>query len=138
MPPGSAVRTAPLHTRWGLQSEALDILRAWFTRLRSRGHNTHYIPVLGTGRLARDFPGSVEGRPGLGIAIMAVCPEPDALGNLDPVARQAAHDGKVVQVPLDPVGLPLANAREEASHSRGEIEGVRRSWSANPTMSADE
>ena len=104
-----------LGTRWRLQSEALDILRAavvvaaftlsalfvfklqdvsrlflvilfvaqplvtlairavlqaWFTRLRQRGHNAHYMLVVGTGRLAGDFADRVESRAGLGIQVI--------------------------------------------------------------------
>jgi exopolysaccharide biosynthesis polyprenyl glycosylphosphotransferase len=104
-----------LRTRWQLQSEALDILRAtilvaaftlsalfifklddvsrlflvilfvaqplvtlairaalraWFTRLREQGHNTHYMLVVGTGRLARDFADRVEGQARLGIRVI--------------------------------------------------------------------
>jgi exopolysaccharide biosynthesis polyprenyl glycosylphosphotransferase len=46
------------------------ILRTWFTRLRSRGYNAHYMLVVGTGRLARDFADRVESRPGLGIRVI--------------------------------------------------------------------
>ena len=183
-----------LGTRWQLQSEALDILRAtilvaaftlsalfvfkqvdvsrlflvilfmaqplvtlairaalraWFTRLRHRGHNIHYMLVVGTGRLARDFADRVEGSPGLGIDVIghlavpgetpgdpgrpvlgtideigqifhtrvvdevAVCLEPAFLRYLDPIARLVADEGKTVRVPIDPLGLPLPNAREE-------------------------
>jgi len=45
-------------------------LRAWFTRLRHRGHNIHYMLVVGTGRLARDFADRVESRAGLGIVVI--------------------------------------------------------------------
>ncbi len=44
---------------------------------------------------------------------MAVCLEPAFLRYLDPVARLAADEGKAVRVPIDPIGLPLPNAREE-------------------------
>ncbi len=44
---------------------------------------------------------------------VAVCLEPGALHYLDPVARLVADEGKVVRVPIDPVGLPLPNALEE-------------------------
>jgi exopolysaccharide biosynthesis polyprenyl glycosylphosphotransferase len=125
------------------------LLRAWFTRLRAGGRNTHYMLVVGTGQLARDFADRIEARAGLGIEIVghltvpggtswvrdrpilgtvddidrvfhervvdevAVCLEPNALRYLDPVTRLAADEGKVVRVPIDPVGLPLPNAREE-------------------------
>jgi len=104
-----------LRTRWQLQSEALDILRAtilvaafslsalfvfkqgnvsrlflvilfavqpivtlairaalraWFTGMRMRGHNTRAMLVVGTGRLARDFADRVESRTGLGIQVI--------------------------------------------------------------------
>ena len=124
-------------------------LRAWFIRLRSGGHGAHYMLVVGTGRLARDFAEAVERRSGLGIRIIghlavpggstvdlrspilgsieemdrvfheqvvdevAICLEPSALRYLDPVARIAADEGKVVRVPIDPISLPLPNAREE-------------------------
>ncbi len=183
-----------LGTRWRLQSEALDILRAtilvaaltlsalfvfkqenvsrlflvflftvqplvtlasraalrvWFTRLRARGRNRRYMLVVGTGRLAREFADRVEGRTGLGIEVIghlavpgetpgdparpvlgsieeirevfhervvdevAVCLEPAFLRHIAPVTRLVADEGKVVRVPIDPVGLPLPNAREE-------------------------
>jgi exopolysaccharide biosynthesis polyprenyl glycosylphosphotransferase len=44
---------------------------------------------------------------------VAVCLEPNALHYLEPVARLVADEGKVVRVPIDPVGLPLPNALEE-------------------------
>jgi len=43
----------------------------------------------------------------------AVCLEPNTLQYLEPVTRLAADEGKVVRVPVDPIGLPLPNAREE-------------------------
>jgi exopolysaccharide biosynthesis polyprenyl glycosylphosphotransferase len=124
-------------------------LRAWFTRLRKRGRNTHFMLVVGTGQLARDFAERVERHAGLGIQVIghvtvpggtswdlrrpilgsiddierifhqrvvdevAVCLEPDALRYLDPVTRLVADEGKVVRVPIDPVGLPLPLALEE-------------------------
>jgi exopolysaccharide biosynthesis polyprenyl glycosylphosphotransferase len=45
-------------------------LRAWFTGLRARGHNTHTMLVVGTGRLAHDFADRVESRTGLGIRVI--------------------------------------------------------------------
>jgi len=183
-----------LRSRWQLQSEALDILRAtvlvaaftlsvlfvfkqvdvsrlflvilfvaqplvtlairaalraWFSRLRERGRNRQYMLVVGTGNLARDFAHRVESRAGLGIVVIghlavpgetpghlgrpvlgtieeieqvfheqvvdevAVCLEPAFLRYLDPVARLAADEGKVVRVPIDPIGFPLPDAREE-------------------------
>jgi len=45
-------------------------LRAWFARLRSRGHGIHYMLVVGTGRLAQDFADRVETRAGLGIRVI--------------------------------------------------------------------
>jgi exopolysaccharide biosynthesis polyprenyl glycosylphosphotransferase len=104
-----------LRTRWQLQSEALDILRAtilvaafslsalfvfkqenvsrlllvilftaqplvtlairaalraWFTGMRVRGHNTRSMLVVGTGQLARDFADRVESRAALGIVVI--------------------------------------------------------------------
>jgi exopolysaccharide biosynthesis polyprenyl glycosylphosphotransferase len=124
-------------------------MRAWLTGLRERGRNTHFMLVVGTGRLAREFADKVEGHAGLGIRVIghlsvpdgttvdlerpilgsvdeidrvfheqvvdevAVCLEPNTLQYLDPVTRLAADEGKVVRVPIDPVGLPLPNAREE-------------------------
>jgi len=44
---------------------------------------------------------------------VALCLEAAALRYLDPVAHLAADEGKVVRVPVDPIGLPLPNAREE-------------------------
>jgi exopolysaccharide biosynthesis polyprenyl glycosylphosphotransferase len=124
-------------------------MRIGLTGLRERGRNTHFMLVVGTGRLAREFADKVEGRAGLGIQVIghlsvpggttvdlgrpilgslddidrtfhervvdevAVCLEPDTLRYLDPITRLAADEGKVVRVPIDPVGLPLPNAREE-------------------------
>jgi exopolysaccharide biosynthesis polyprenyl glycosylphosphotransferase len=124
-------------------------LRAWFTRLRTRGFNPHFMLVVGTGRLAREFADRVESRPGLGIRVIghlavpgetpgnvarqvlgtiddigrvfhervvdevAVCLEPAFLRYLDPIARLAADEGKVVRVPVDPLAVSLPNAREE-------------------------
>ena len=124
-------------------------LRAWFTGLRVRGHNTHSMLVVGTGRLAHDFADRVESRTGLGIRVIghlavpgetssdparpvlgtieeigqvfhtyvvdevAVCLDPAFLQYLDPVARLAADEGKVVRVPIDPISLPLPDAIEE-------------------------
>ncbi len=125
------------------------VLRAWFTRLRAGGHNTRYMLVVGTGRLARDFADRVEGQTGLGIQVIghlavpaetpgdlarpvlgsieeidrvfhtrvvdevAVCLEPAFLRYLEPVARLAADEGKVVRVPVDPISQRLPNAQEE-------------------------
>jgi exopolysaccharide biosynthesis polyprenyl glycosylphosphotransferase len=125
------------------------VIRAWFTRLRRHGRNSHFMLVVGTGPLARDFADRVEGRPGLGIKVLghlsapdepvdglarpilgtieeidhvfhrhvidevAICLAPESLRFLDPVTRLAADEGKVVRVPIDPIGLPLPNAREE-------------------------
>jgi exopolysaccharide biosynthesis polyprenyl glycosylphosphotransferase len=124
-------------------------LRAWFTHLRERGHNTHYMLVVGTGRLARDFADEIESRTGLGIRVIghlavpgetpydlarpilgsideiekvfhthvvdevAVCLHPDLLRYRDAVTRVAAEEGKTVRVPIDPIDLPMPNAREE-------------------------
>jgi exopolysaccharide biosynthesis polyprenyl glycosylphosphotransferase len=44
-----------------------SILRFAFSQLRSRGHNTRYMLVVGTGRLAQEFADLVEARAGLGI-----------------------------------------------------------------------
>ena len=124
-------------------------VRAWFGRLRQRGHHSQYMLVVGTGRLGRDFADRVERRAGLGVVVIghlavpgeapatlarpilgsieeiarvfheqivdevAVCLEPTLLHYLDPVTRIAADEGKVVRVPVDPIGLPLPNAREE-------------------------
>jgi FlaA1/EpsC-like NDP-sugar epimerase len=46
------------------------VLRAGFTGLRMHGYNSHTIPVVGTGRLARDFAERVEGRTGMGIRVI--------------------------------------------------------------------
>ena len=42
------------------------ILRLAFSELRRRGHNTRYMLVVGTGRLAQDFADLVGGAPGPG------------------------------------------------------------------------
>ena len=125
------------------------VMRIGLTRLRETGRNTHFMLVVGTGRLAREFADKVEDRGGLGIRVIghlsvpdgttvalrrpilgsvddidrvfhdqvvdevAVCLEPNTLHYLDPVTRLAADEGKVVRVPIDPIGLPLPNAREE-------------------------
>jgi exopolysaccharide biosynthesis polyprenyl glycosylphosphotransferase len=118
-----------LRTRWQLQSEALDILRATilvaaltlsalfiiklesvsrlflviffvaqplvtlairaalragFTGLRLRGHNSHTMLVVGTGRLALEFAERVESRTGLGIRVIGHLTVPgETPGELD-------------------------------------------------------
>jgi len=44
---------------------------------------------------------------------VAVCLEPAFLRYLDPVTRLAADEGKVVRVPVDPIGISLPNSRQE-------------------------
>ena len=44
---------------------------------------------------------------------VAVCLEAAFLRYLGPVVRLATDEGKVVRVPVDPIGLPLPDAREE-------------------------
>jgi hypothetical protein len=44
---------------------------------------------------------------------VAVCLDPAFVRYLDPVARLAADEGKVVRVPIDPIALPLPDALEE-------------------------
>ena len=44
---------------------------------------------------------------------VAVCLDAASLRYLDPVTRIAADEGKTVRVPIDPIGLPLPNSREE-------------------------
>jgi exopolysaccharide biosynthesis polyprenyl glycosylphosphotransferase len=149
-----------LRTRWRLQSEALDILRAtilvaaltlsvlflfkqqnvsrlflvilfaaqplvtlasravmraWFTRLRERGHNSRYMLVVGTGHLARDFADRVESRAGLGIVVIGHLAVPgETLGDLArPVLGSIDEIGQVfharvvdeVAVCLEPASL---------------------------------
>ena len=149
-----------LRTRWQLQSEALDILRAtilvaaltlsalfvfkqdvvsrlflvilfvaqplvtlairaalraWFTGLRVRGHNTHTMLVVGTGRLARGFADRVESRTGLGIRVIGYLTVPGetpgdlarpVLGSIDEI-EQVFHTHVVdeVAVCLEPAFL---------------------------------
>jgi exopolysaccharide biosynthesis polyprenyl glycosylphosphotransferase len=149
-----------LRTRWRLQSEALDILRAtipvvtltlsalfvfkqenvsrlflvilftaqslvtlairaallaWFAVLRERGHNTHNMLVVGTGRLARDFADAVESRTGLGIRVIGHLAVPGetpgnlvrpVLGSIDEI-EQVFHSRVVdeVAVCLEPASL---------------------------------
>ena len=64
-------------------------------------------PVLGSvEEIERVFHGHV-------VDEVAVCLEPAFLRYLDPVARLAADEGKVVRVPVDPIGSPLPDATEE-------------------------
>jgi exopolysaccharide biosynthesis polyprenyl glycosylphosphotransferase len=72
------------------------LLRACFTYLRRRGRNPHFMLVVGTGALARDFADRVEGRKGLGIKVIGHLAEsaetPDGLarpvlGSIDEISR---------------------------------------------------
>ena len=58
------------------------VLRYAFSYLRSRGYNTRYMLVVGTGRLAQDFADLVEARPGLGIQVLGHLSVPDAAPSL--------------------------------------------------------
>ena len=90
-------------------------LRAWFTRLRSRGHNSRYMLVVGTGRLARDFADRVESHPGLGIQVIGHLAVPgETPGELDrPVLGTIEEIGQIfhtrvvdeIAVCLDPAFL---------------------------------
>jgi exopolysaccharide biosynthesis polyprenyl glycosylphosphotransferase len=53
------------------------VMRALFTRMRKRGRNPHFMLVVGTGPLARDFADRVEGRAGLGIRVIGHLAEPE-------------------------------------------------------------
>ena len=77
------------------------LLRAWFTRLRRRGRNPHFMLVVGTGPLAREFADRVEGRPGLGIRVIGHLAEParvpgdlarPLLGSIDEMGRVLEED----------------------------------------------
>ena len=57
--------TQPLVTLAGRTS-----LRYGFGALRSRGYNTRYMLVAGTGALAQSFADRIEARPGLGIRVI--------------------------------------------------------------------
>ena len=83
------------------------------------------IQVIGHLAVAGETPGSL-GRPILGtiedmeqvfharvVDEVAVCLEASALRYLDPITRLAADEGKVVRVPVDPLGMPLPNSRQE-------------------------
>jgi exopolysaccharide biosynthesis polyprenyl glycosylphosphotransferase len=52
-------------------------LRAAFESIRRRGHDSRYMLVAGTGRLAQDFADRVEGHAGLGIHIIGHLSAPD-------------------------------------------------------------
>jgi exopolysaccharide biosynthesis polyprenyl glycosylphosphotransferase len=82
------------------------ILRAWFTRLRERGHNPQYMLVVGTGRLACAFADRVEGRAGLGIVVIGHLAVPGetpgdlarpVLGTIDEIG-QVFHERVVDEV----------------------------------------
>ena len=87
-------------------------LRAWFIGLRARGHNTHTMLVVGTGRLAHDFADRVERRTGLGIRVIGYLAVPgETPGDLSrPVLGSIEQIGEVfhsqvvdeVAVCLDP------------------------------------
>jgi exopolysaccharide biosynthesis polyprenyl glycosylphosphotransferase len=102
-------------------------LRAWFTRLRERGHNTQYMLVVGTGRLACNFADRVESRAGLGIVVIGHLAVPGEtpgdlgrpiLGTIEEIAR-VFHEHVVDEVAvclepaflryLDPVALLAAD-----------------------------
>jgi exopolysaccharide biosynthesis polyprenyl glycosylphosphotransferase len=77
------------------------VLRAWFTRLRQRGRNPHFMLVVGTGPLARDFADRVESRPELGIRVIGHLAEPakmpgdlarPILGSIDDMGRVLQKD----------------------------------------------
>ena len=83
------------------------------------------ISVIGHLAVPGETPGDV-GRPVLGsieeigqvfhshvVDEVAICLDPAFVHYLDPIARLAADEGKVVRVPVDPSGFPLPNAREE-------------------------
>jgi len=91
------------------------VLRAWFARLRSRGHGIHYMLVVGTGRLARHFADRVESRTGLGIRVIGYLAVPGetpgdlvrpVLGSIDEI-EQVFHTHVVdeVAVCLEPAFL---------------------------------
>ena len=73
------------------------LLRAWFTYLRQRGRNPHFMLVVGTGPMARDFADRVESRAALGIRVIGHLAEPAAdipgdlarpvLGSIDEMGR---------------------------------------------------
>jgi exopolysaccharide biosynthesis polyprenyl glycosylphosphotransferase len=78
------------------------LLRAWFTSLRQRGRNPHFMLVVGTGPLARDFADRVERRAALGIRVIGHLAEPAAdipgdlrrpiLGSIEEMGRVLAED----------------------------------------------
>jgi exopolysaccharide biosynthesis polyprenyl glycosylphosphotransferase len=75
------------------------------------------VPGESPGDLARPLLGSIDEIEqifhGNVVDEVAVCLEPAVVRYLVPVANLAADEGKVVRVPVDPVALPLPNAREE-------------------------
>lgn len=80
--------------RWTVSAGIRAALRAWFTGLRVRAHDTHTMLVVGTGCLARGFANRVDRRIGLGILVIgqilhahvadegAVCLEPGIVAGL--------------------------------------------------------
>ena len=75
------------------------------------------VPGESPGDLARPVLGSIDEIEQVFhtqvVDEVAVCLEPAHLRYLVPIANLAADEGKVARVPLDPVALPLPNAREE-------------------------
>ena len=71
-------------------------MREGFARLRERGHNVHYMLMVGTGKFACDFADRVESRTGLGIRVVGHLAVPGAthgeptrpvLGSIDDIGR---------------------------------------------------
>lgn len=92
------------------------LLRLWFDSLRRRGLNTHYMLIVGTGRLAQVFADRVEANRGLGMRVLGHLTVPDGgagepgellvsrpvLGSLDDLA------GSFRAMTVDEVGVCLA------------------------------
>jgi len=77
------------------------LLRTWFTYLRRRGRNPHFMLVVGTGPLAREFADRVESHPGLGIRVIGHLAESaevpgdlarPVLGSIDEMGRVLEED----------------------------------------------
>ena len=82
------------------------VLRFAFRYLRSRGFNTRYMLVVGTGRLAQRFADLVEARVGLGIQVIGHLSVPDServalsrpiLGSIDDI-EEIFHTNVVDEV----------------------------------------
>lgn len=106
-------------------------IRTWFTGLRARGHNTHTMLIVGTGRLALDFAERVETRAGLGIRVIGYLTVPGetpgelfrpVLGSIEEIG-QVFHTQVVdeVAVCLDPAFVRYLDVVARLAADEGKV-----------------